>query len=71
MSALIFSLGCCFYGYSGMATAKAEVMARGWGAEVRIYQRKHEPFMYWFTLVLYFMLTILCSVLVAMLRFRS
>jgi preprotein translocase subunit SecG len=72
MSALIFLvLGVVFLWLFWNGDSKGEVMARGWGAEIRIYQRNHEPFMYWFTLALYFILTILCVALVMMLRFHS
>lgn len=46
-----------FKGYSTQ-----EIMARGWGIQVRIYRRSSEPIMYWATFWMYLVIAVICVV---------
>ena len=46
--------------YKGYSTQ--EIMARGWGSQVRIYQRSSEPIMYWITFWTYLVIVVICVV---------
>lgn len=55
-----------FKGYSTQ-----EIMARGWGIQVRIYRRSSEPIRYWVTFWTYLVCAVICLVGGILLTFRS
>lgn len=61
-AAIFFMLAIVFGWLLLKGHATGEIMARGWGTQVRIYQRSSEPFMYWFTFILYLVIVGICVV---------
>ena len=68
---LFFAIGAVFIWLLFKGYSTQEIMARGWGTQVRIYQRDGEPIMYWFTFGLYLILATVCTVVGLLIAFKS
>jgi hypothetical protein len=56
-----FALGAVFIWLLFKGYSTQEIMARGWGIQVRRYHRRSEPIMYWVTFWIYVVIAILCA----------
>lgn len=68
MYATIFLLlGGVFFWLAFKGYSSGEIMARGWGVEVRIYRQADEPVRFWLTFWLYVALTLVAFTLAILL----
>jgi|GEM_PF-1430118 len=67
---LFFTIGAVFTWLLFKGYATREIMARGWGTQVRIYQRDSEPIRYWITFWMYLILAVLCAVIGILIAFK-
>ncbi len=67
---IFFLIGAIFIWLLIKGHSTREIMARGWGTEVRIYQRDSEPIMYWFTFWLYMIIAAVCTIIGFVITFR-
>lgn len=63
LTTLFLALGAVFVWLLLKGYSTREIIARGWGIQVRIYQRDSEPIMYWVTFGTYLVLAVLCTVI--------
>mgnify|MGYP000933223266 FL=1 len=68
---IFFALGAVFTWLLFKGYSTQEIMARGWGTQVRIYRRDAEPIMYWFTFRLYPILVTVCTAVGLLAAFKS
>ena len=68
---IFFVLAAVFIWLVIKAHSTQEIMARGWGTQVRIYQRDAEPFKYWFTFGLYLIIATICTVVGFLALFKN
>ena len=68
---IFFALGAVFSHLLFKAYSTGEIMARGWGIQVRIYRRDEEAIMFWFTFGLYLVLVAICAVVGVLLAFKG
>ena len=68
---IFFAIGAVFIWLLFKGYSNQEIMARGWGTQIRIYQRDAEPIMYWFTFGLYLLLAIVCTVIGFLMAFKA
>jgi len=61
ISSFFFALGAVFIWLLFKGYSTQEIMARGWGIQVRRYRRSSEPIMYWVTFWTYVVIVILCA----------
>lgn len=72
MSAVIFlAMGAVFIWLLAKGRSTGEIMARGWGASVRIYRRDSDTVMYWITFWMYLILALLCTIVGIVMAFKT
>jgi ABC-type spermidine/putrescine transport system permease subunit I len=71
MATLFFALGVVFIWLLFKGYATQEIMARGWGTQVRIYRRSSEPILYWATFWMYLVIAVICVVVGILLTLRT
>jgi hypothetical protein len=67
---LFLAIGAVFIWLLFKGYSTREIMARGWGTQVRIYQRDTEPIMYWVTFWMYVILAVLSTVIGILIAFE-
>jgi hypothetical protein len=70
VAAIFWAIGAVFIWLLFKGYSTREIMARGWGTQVRIYQRDGEPIMYWFTFWLYLFIAALCTTIGILTTFK-
>lgn len=66
-----FALGAVFIWLLFKGYSTQEIMARGWGIQVRIYRRSGEPIMYWATFWMYLVITVICIVVGMLIKLKT
>jgi hypothetical protein len=62
VASIFFSLGLIFIWLLFKGYSTQEIMARGWGTQVRTYRRSSERIMYWVTFWMYLVIVVICVV---------
>ena len=70
-AALFFALAVVFIWLLYNGYSSQEIMARGWGVQVRMYQRSSEPVMYWVTFCTYLVIVVICVVFGILLTLKA
>jgi ABC-type spermidine/putrescine transport system permease subunit I len=66
-----FALGIVFIWLLFKGYTTQEIMARGWGIQVRIYRRSSEPIRYWATFWMYLVIVVICIVVGILLTLKT
>ena len=62
VASFFFVLGAVFIWLLFKGYSTQEIMARGWGIQVRRYRRSSEPLLYWATFWMYVLVAVICVV---------
>lgn len=68
---IFFSLGVVFSWLLFNGYTTGEILARGWGSEIRRYSRDEQPFAYWATFLMYAAIVIVCFTLSTLLALKK
>lgn len=71
IATFFFSLAVVFIWLMFNGYSNQEIMARGWGIQVRIYRRSSEPFKYWATFWMYLAIAVICLVVGILLTLKA
>lgn len=71
VATLFFVLAVVFIWLLFKGHSDQEIMARGWGTQVRKYQRSSEPIMYWATFWMYLVIVVMCLAASSLLALKA